>query len=109
MNVQEMETAARLNSNITMMVWEDHAYGLIAWKQWAHFGRHTDLSFGNPDWSLLAAAFSWDYQAVDDSSELLAAVTRAADHRGPSLIVVPIDYSENQKLTEQLGQMTCAI
>ena len=109
MNVQEMETAARLNSNITMMVWEDHAYGLIAWKQWAHFGRHTDLSFGNPDWSLLAAAFSWDYQAVDDSGELLAAVTRAANHRGPSLIVVPIDYSENQKLTEQLGQMTCAI
>jgi acetolactate synthase-1/2/3 large subunit len=109
MNVQEMETAARMNSNITMMIWEDHAYGLIAWKQWAHFGRHTDLSFGNPDWSLLAAAFSWDFQAVDDSTELLAAITRAAEHRGPSLIVVPIDYTENQKLTEQLGQMTCAI
>jgi acetolactate synthase-1/2/3 large subunit len=109
MNVQEMETAARLNSNITMMVWEDGAYGLIAWKQWAQFGRHTDLSFGNPDWSLLAAAFNWDFQAVDDSSKLLAAVNRAAEHRGPSLVVIPIDYSENQKLTEQLGQMTCAI
>lgn len=109
MNVQEMETAARLNCNLTMMVWEDNAYGLIAWKQWAHFGRHTDLSFGNPDWKMLAGAFNWDFQAIDDSSALLAGIERAAEYRGPSLIVVPIDYSENQKLTEQLGKMTCAI
>ena len=39
MNVQEMETARRLNSNITVMVWEDNEYGLIAWKQESHFGR----------------------------------------------------------------------
>jgi acetolactate synthase-1/2/3 large subunit len=109
MNVQEMETARRLDSNLTMMVWEDREYGLIAWKQWAHFGRHTDLSFGNPDWSLLAQAFDWHYQFVDDSSQLQAAVEQAADHRGPSLIVVPIDYGENQKLTRRMGEMTCPI
>ena len=56
MNVQEMETAVRLGSNIVVMVWEDHAYGLIAWKQQTHFGRHTDLAFGNPDWKTLAQA-----------------------------------------------------
>ena len=32
MNVQEMETARRIGSNIVVMVWEDHEYGLIAWK-----------------------------------------------------------------------------
>jgi acetolactate synthase-1/2/3 large subunit len=109
MNVQEMETARRYDSNLTMMVWEDKEYGLIAWKQWAHFGRHTNLSFSNPDWSLLAQAFDWHYQFVDDSGQLLAAVEQAADHRGPSLIVVPIDYGENQKLTERMGEMTCPI
>jgi acetolactate synthase-1/2/3 large subunit len=109
MNVQEMETAARLNCNITMMVWEDKAYGLIAWKQWAHFGKHTDLSFGNPDWELLARAFRWDYQFVEESAQVLNALTSAANHRGPSLIVVPIDYSENQKLTQRLGELTCTI
>lgn len=109
MNVQEMETAFRLNSNITMMVWEDNAYGLIAWKQWAHFGKHTDLSFTNPDWELLAKSFRWDYTFVDDSENLLSALEQAADHNGPSLIVVPIDYSENQKLTERLGELTCTI
>ena len=105
MNVQEMETATRLNSNITMMIWEDNAYGLIAWKQWAQFGRHTDLSFNNPDWSLLAASCSWDYQYVEDSQLLLDALVAASEHKGPSLIVIPIDYNENQLLTHRLGEM----
>jgi acetolactate synthase-1/2/3 large subunit len=109
MNVQEMETATRLNSNITMMVWEDNAYGLIAWKQWAHFGKHTDLSFGNPKWASLAEAFDWHYQTTSDSTELSSIIQAAADHKGPSLIVIPIDYSENQKLTERLGKLTCTI
>ncbi len=109
MNVQEMETARRLNCNMTIMVWEDKEYGLIAWKQWAHFGRHTDLSFGNPDWGKLAEAFDWDYQFVNDSSKLLDAIKQADSCRGPSLVVVSIDYGENKKLTERMGQMICPI
>lgn len=109
MNVQEMETARRLNSNITVMVWEDHAYGLIAWKQAQEFGRHTDLAFGNPDWSQLAAAFDWHYQQVDTGGELPHALHSAQRHMGPSLIVVPIDYQENHKLSERLGELTCSI
>lgn len=109
MNVQEMETARRLNSNLTMMIWEDKAYGLIAWKQWQHFGRHTDLSFGNPDWSQLAGAFDWHYQHVSASRDLAASLQTAVDHQGPSLIVLPIDYAENQKLSQRLGELTCSI
>ncbi len=70
MNVQEMETARRLGSNFTAMVWEDHAYGLIAWKQDNEFGHHTDLDFGNPDWLKLADAFGWNGFACDKSTEL---------------------------------------
>ena len=50
MNVQEMETAWRLGTNVVILVWEDGAYALIAWKQETQFGHHTDLVFGNPDW-----------------------------------------------------------
>ncbi len=109
MNVQEMETARRLSSNITVMVWEDNAYGLIAWKQWQEFGRHTDLSFGNPDWEQLAGAFAWEFQRVEASTELSGAIEKAAEHQGPSLIVLPIDYDENQKLSQRLGELTCSI
>ncbi|HVS62106.1 MAG TPA: acetolactate synthase large subunit [Thermoanaerobaculia bacterium] len=105
MNVQEMETARRIDSNIVVMVWEDGAYGLIAWKQKNEFGHHTDLSFGNPDWIKLAEAFGWHGHFCDKSSELLATLEKAFQEEGPSLVVVPIDYRENPKLTARLGEI----
>jgi acetolactate synthase-1/2/3 large subunit len=87
------------------MVWEDHAYGLIAWKQQTHFGHHTDLAFGNPDWNLLAEAFGWNGHYVDNSSDLASSLAAAFDEQGPSLVVIPIDYRENQLLTRKLGEI----
>ena len=109
MNVQEMETARRLNSNIVVMVWEDKEYGLIAWKQQNEFGHHTDLSFNNPDWMQLASAFGWHGHIVDNSNDLVNTLETAFEEEGPSLIVVPIDYRENLKLTERLGDIACPI
>ncbi len=106
MNVQEMETAKRLHSNLVMLIWEDHAYGLIAWKQESQFGRHTDLSFNNPDWMQLANAFGWHGHRVERSSEFADTLESAFREQGPSLIVVPVDYRENMALTRRLGEIT---
>jgi acetolactate synthase I/II/III large subunit len=109
MNVQEMETARRVDSNITVMVWEDKAYGLIAWKQDGRFGHHTDLSFGNPDWVALASAFGWNGHLVADSVDLADTLETALTENGPSLVVIPIDYRENALLTQKLGEITLTI
>jgi acetolactate synthase-1/2/3 large subunit len=109
MNVQEMETAVRLGSNIVVMIWEDHAYGLIAWKQQNEFGRHTDLSFGNPDFVALAKAFDWNGYRVEKSIELRSTLEEAFRAEGPSLVVIPIDYRENALLTQRLGNIQCSI
>ncbi len=109
MNVQEMETAARLKCNLTVMVWEDGGYGLIGWKQENEFGRHTDLAFGNPDWLKLAAAFGWNGHHVSNADDLQTELKKAISEPGPSLVVIPIDYTENVKLTKKLGEMTCPI
>ena len=106
MNVQEMETARRLNSDIVVMVWEDGEYGLIAWKQDNEFGRHTDLAFGNPDWLGLAAAFGWNGHYCPNSRDLVATLSTALGEPGPSLVVIPIDYRENKLLTQKLGEIT---
>ena len=108
MNVQEMETAKRLNSNIVMLVWEDFEYGLIAWKQTNEFGKHTDLSFGNPEWMGLAACFGWHGHRCDDSADLEGVLRKACAEEGPSLVVIPIDYAENSKLTKKLGEITAS-
>ena len=109
MNVQEMETARRLNANIVVMVWEDREYGLISWKQQTHFGTHTDLGFSNPDWLMLADSFGWSGHVVQNSGDLAAGLEAAFNEPGPSLMVVPIDYRENLKLTERLGDIVCPI
>ena len=109
MNVQEMETAARLGVDLVVMVWADNEYGLIAWKQEDHFGHHTDLSFGNPDWKQLASAFGWHGHYVSESADLESTLEKAFGEKGPSLVVVPIDYRENALLTKKLGEIKCTI
>ncbi|MGI9329580.1 MAG: acetolactate synthase large subunit [Gammaproteobacteria bacterium] len=109
MNVQEMETATRLGVSPVVMVWEDGGYGLIAWKQENEFDRHTELSFGNPDWLKLAEAFGWNGHRVENSGDLKATLETAFNENGPSLVVVPIDYRENQILTRKLGEITATI
>ncbi len=109
MNVQEMETARRLNCQITVMVWEDGGYGLIGWKQDNEFGRHTDLAFNNPDWVQLAQSFGWQGHRVDSARELKPVLQTALAEAGPSLLVLPIDYRENPELTRRLGELTCPI
>ncbi len=110
MNLQEMETARRLNSDITMLVWEDNAYGLIAWKQEQEFGHHTDLSFGNPDWMGLAKSFVARHGLhLHRPEDLQTQLAQALNTDGPSLVVIPVDYRENMKLTERLGTLTVSL
>ena len=109
MNVQEMETAKRIGANIVAMVWEDGTYGLIEWKQQTEFGRHTDLSFQNPDFMKLADAFGWRGFRAQNARDLRSTLEDAFDCGEPALVVVPIDYSENVKLSKRLGNLVCPI
>ncbi|MGH1441499.1 MAG: acetolactate synthase large subunit [Cellvibrionaceae bacterium] len=109
MNGQEMETAYRLKSNITVMVWEDGGYGLISWKQENEFDRSTDLAFTNPDWLQLAKAFNWNGHLVTEAEKLEETLEKTFNEEGPSLLVIPIDYNENKLLTKRFKELTCTI
>ena len=87
------------------MVWEDGGFGMISWKQETEFGCHTDLSFGNPDFVKLAESFGWNGFRCEKSSALGAVLDAAFSQPGPSLIVVPIDYRENARLSRRLGDL----
>ena len=102
-------TAARLNLDVTIFVWEDCAYGLIAWKQQSQFGKHTDLSFTNPDFVKLAEAFGWNGYRCENSRDLEKTLEASYNDDGPSLVVIPIDYRENTLLSKRLGEIACPI
>ena len=83
MAMSELETAVRVNADITLQIWVDGGYGLIKWKQETQFGSHTDLDFGNPKFRLVAEAFGWHF--AETLEEGLA-------HTGPSMVIQEIDY-----------------
>ncbi len=108
MNCQELETAVRLRTPVVNVVWENGEFGSIAWKQDKKFGRHFGVSFGNPDFVKLADAFgmpAWRCSSADEFSQRL---TDALALDLPSLIVVPIDYSIDVAILEELGAETVA-
>lgn len=106
MNIQELATGVRLGVNPVMLVWEDGGYGLISWKQDIEFGRHFGTDFVNPDFVAVAEGFGCHAERVTSTDELRPALKRAFDVLDrPSVVVVPVDYSENMKLTRRLGQL----
>jgi acetolactate synthase I/II/III large subunit len=108
MNVQELETAVRLRTAVVNLIWENAQYGSIVWKQDKKFGRHFGTDFTNPDFVRLADAFgmpAWRCESVDDLGRHLQ---QALSLDVPSLIVVPIDYSIDVSISEQLGTETVA-
>src|SRR3954467_6715424 len=108
MNAQELETAVRLRTPVVNVIWENSQFGSIVWKQDKKFGRHFGTDFTNPDFVKLADAFgmpAWRCEAVED---LGAHLRHALALELPSLIVVPIDYSLDVSISEQLGTETVA-
>jgi acetolactate synthase I/II/III large subunit len=103
MNCQELETAVRLRTPTVNIIWENGQYGSIVWKQEKKFGHHFGTDFANPDFVKLAEAFgcaAFRCASVDDFGDHLR--TALALDR-PSVIVVPIDYSLDVALSEELG------
>ena len=105
MNAQELETAKRIGAGIVVVIWRDNGYGLIDWKQRNEFGRPFGVEFDNPDFVKLAESFGIPGFRPASADDLYPTLRRALDLPGPSVIDVPIDYSENVRLTERLGAL----
>lgn len=105
MNVQELSTAVQHGIAPVNMVWEDGEYGLIRWKQEISYGRHSHTELTNPDLVKLSESFGCHAVRIESADGLRPALREAfAVTDRPSVIVVPVDYRENMKLTQRLGQ-----
>jgi acetolactate synthase I/II/III large subunit len=98
MNSQELETAVRLKLNLVVLILEDHAYGMIRWKQDAAGMPAFGLGFGNPDFVKYAEAYGAHGQRVQATEDLSRILKQALDQGGVHVVCTPIDYSENQRV-----------
>jgi acetolactate synthase-1/2/3 large subunit len=105
MNVQELEPARRLGTPFVTIVWVDGGYGSIRWKQERWLGRVFGVDFGNPDFAKLAEAFDLPGFVIERAEDFAPTLERALALDRPSVVAVPVDYGENHRLTEQLGEV----
>jgi acetolactate synthase-1/2/3 large subunit len=106
MNSQEIETAVRERVPLTVLIWQDDAYGLIKWKMNLEIGHDVATDFTNPDFVAYAESFGARGYRVGGSNELLPMLTDALASDAVSVIACPVDYSENLRLTGALGDLT---
>ncbi|MFW5939965.1 MAG: biosynthetic-type acetolactate synthase large subunit [Halolamina sp.] len=97
MTVQELSVAVRENLDLTVIVLNNEAIGMVRQWQDAFFeGRHTASEYGwMPEFAPLAEAFGargFTLEHYDDVADTLEA---AFDYDGPSVVDARIDPSEN--------------
>lgn len=109
MNSQEIETALRHKTPFVILIWSDSEYGLIKWHQLRRFGRPSNISFNNPDFIQYARSFGAQGYRVTAAEELLPALRQALAEDTVTVVDCPVDYRENMKLTEKLGELVCLI
>ncbi len=109
MNSQEIETALRIGTPIVILIWTDSQYGLIKWHQLRHFGRPSYIDFNNPDFVKYAESFGAKGYRVEHTQDLVPTLKQAIADNTVVIIDCPVDYEENMKLTEKLGELVCPI
>lgn len=88
MNVQELETARRLGSGFTIIVFNDGRYSLIAEHQMKSNLPVSNVTFGNPDFSLLAKSFGLNHLRVENEKEFGEAFNKSVNNGEINLIEV---------------------
>ena len=105
MNSQELETAVRLKLNLVVLIIEDHAFGMIRWKQAIDEFTDFGMTFSNPDFVRYAEAYGAQATRVSATGELAPALEKAFAGGGVHLVIVPVDYSENKRvLVDELAR-----
>ena len=109
MNVQELETAVRLGVPTVNLIWTDGTFGLIEWHQEKKFGQAFGTRFGNPDFVKLAESFGAVGYRIGEGDDLREVLSNAFKLEKPVVIDCPVDYTENIRLTERLGNLVCPV
>ncbi len=100
MNVQELETAVRLNLPIIIVVWCDSDLGMISLKQIDEFGKSAFTKFNNPDFVKLAESFGAIGYSVKSTEEFPIVLKKAKSTDMPVIVSVDVDYSRNRILLD---------
>lgn len=98
----ELETAVRTKLNITVVVFRDGGYNMVAFQQELIYGRTSGTDFGNPDIVKYAESFGCVGMRVNKPDELLPVLRKALETPGIVVVDIPTDYSKNAEIGEHV-------
>ena len=101
MNSQELETAVRLELDLTVLILRDDAYGMIRWKQeqmgFADFG----LTYSNPDFVRYAEAYGATGRRVENAAQIVPTLEQAISDGGVQVVEVRVHYSNDHRILNE--------
>jgi acetolactate synthase-1/2/3 large subunit len=98
----ELETAVRLKLNITVIVFRDGGYNMVAFQQELIYGRTSGTDFGNPDIVKYAESMGCEGMRVNQPDELLPVLRKALEIPGIVVVDIPTDYSQNLEIGQHM-------
>jgi len=98
----ELETAVRLKCSFVHMIWRDDHYDIVAFQERMKYGRSAGCDFGPVDTVKYAGAFGTKGFAIKSPDEFAPTLRKAMGFAGPILIDIPVDYSHNAGLGQQM-------
>lgn len=100
----ELETAVRLQSPIVHIVWNDSSYNMVGFQQQMKYGRDSAVHLGDVDIKKQAESYGAVGMRATSAEEFKECLEKALTIKGPVVIDVPVDYSDNIKLGETLQE-----
>ena len=100
----ELETAVRIGAKFVHVVWDSHSYDMVDFQEVAHYGENAGVQLGNYDVVKFAESFGCKGYSVKSPDELPQVFEEAFKSDVPVLIHVPVDYSKNMRLMQDVVQ-----
>ena len=101
-SAMELETAVRLKCNFVHLVWTDGYYDMVRVQEKLKYGRDAAVAFGRVDAVKYAQAFGAAGMRIEDPEQLAPMLMSAMNTAGPVIVEIPVDYSDNHRLFEQV-------
>lgn len=98
----DLETAVRERTNITVFIFRDGTYNMVAFQQQNIYGRTSGIAFGPTDFVKYAESMGATGMSVSSADGLESTMRRAIELPGVVVVDVSVDYSMNTELGQHV-------
>lgn len=103
-SVMELETAVREGAKFVHVIWNSQSYNMVEFQENAAYGENAGITLGEYDVVKLAESFGCKGYNVKSADDLPSLFAEAFKSNVPVLINVPVDYSHNLRLMQDVIQ-----